>query len=275
MYTGFSTNAFTKKPLLDTINLISKIGYDGIELVLDHPHAYLPLKNEFIKKIKNSILVSNLLVSNLNANTVLGWYNGKNNVEKFEPSLSNPDKKLRLWRISYTKKAIELAEILDSPSISITSGIKNSGSNKEKQAFFKKLLVELAEFAETKNILLGIEYEPGLLIETSEDVYRLSNDFKNIGLNLDTCHAAVLDENFPELIKKFRNKIFHTHISDCQDSIHYHLIPGYGEINFHEIYQSLKDVNYNGFLTAELYTYLDMPEKAARDTFMFLRNLQK
>ena len=36
--------------LFDSIELISKIGYDGIEIVLDEPHAFLPLsKIEYLK----------------------------------------------------------------------------------------------------------------------------------------------------------------------------------------------------------------------------------
>ena len=71
MKLGFSTNAFTNYSLFDSIELISKIGYDGIEIVLDEPHAFLPLSKNRISEIKNSILEKNLEVSNLNANTVL------------------------------------------------------------------------------------------------------------------------------------------------------------------------------------------------------------
>ena len=68
--------------------------YNGIEIVLDEPHAFLPLSKNRISEIKNSILQRNLEVSNLNANTVFGWSN--NLSEKgFEPSLSNNDEKLR------------------------------------------------------------------------------------------------------------------------------------------------------------------------------------
>ena len=45
MNIGFSTNAFTNKTIFSAINTISETGYDGIELVVDTPHAFLPLKN--------------------------------------------------------------------------------------------------------------------------------------------------------------------------------------------------------------------------------------
>jgi len=272
MKTGFSSNAFTKTSLFEGIEILSNIGYDGIEIVLDSPHAFLPLKKEQINEIQNTLKKYSLTVANLNSNTVLGW--SSSNENPFEPSLSNKNKKLRDWRISYTKNAIDLACTLDSPSICITSGLLNSLNFSEELDFFKNSLILLGDYAEQKQILLSIEYEPGLLINNSEDVWNLiSNDYSNIGLNFDTCHVAVLGENISEMIKKFGKKIFHTHISDCKNNIHFHLIPGLGDINFMDIYDSLKKIGYSGYLTAELYPYSDNPKEAASKAFIYLKNL--
>ncbi|MGY5151462.1 MAG: sugar phosphate isomerase/epimerase family protein [Candidatus Nitrosopumilus sp. bin_6a] len=274
MKIGFSSNAFIKTTLYYGIKKLSEFGYDGIEIVLDSPHAFLPLTNEEVSKIQNSLKENHLEISNLNSNTVSGF--DSYNKSPFEPSLSNKNENLRNWRISYTKKAIDLASRINSPSISITSGLMNKSNQIDEFDFFKNSLKLLAEYAEQKNILLGIEYEPGLLVNNSEDLWDLiSNDFKNIGLNLDTCHAAVLNEDISKIIQKFKKKIFHTHISDCKNNVHFHLIPGLGEINFQEIYISLKKVNYSGYLTAELYPYSEFPEEAASKAFIYLTNLTK
>ena len=272
MKTGFSSNAFTKINLFDGIEILSKIGYDGIEIVLDSPHAFLPLKKEQINEIQNTIKKNNLEITNLNSNTVSGW--SPSNENPFEPSLSNKNQKLRNWRISYTKNAIDLASMLNSPSVCITSGLLHSLNFSEELDFFKNSLTLLGDYAEQKQILLSIEYEPGLLINNSEDVWNLiSNDYSNIGLNLDTCHVAVLGENISEIIKKFGKKIFHTHLSDCKNNVHFHLIPGLGDIDFKEVYDSLKKIGYDGYLTAELYPYTDNPEEAASKAFIYLKNL--
>ena len=273
MKTGFSTNAFTKFSLLETIEIISDVGYDGLEIVADTPHAFLPLSNEKLKQIKHSLENKKLLVSNINANTVLGWNLENGNDEKFEPSLSNKNETLRKWRVGYTKKAIEVAAELSAPSVCITSGIKNTEIFENEMTQINKSLSEILEFAEKNSILICMEYEPGLLIEKSQDVFEVSKNFKNLGLNLDTCHVEVSNEDFSKVIHKFKDKIFHTHISDCKNSIHYHLIPGYGEIDFVKIYSNLKEINYDGFLTAELYTYAEKPREAASETFIFLNNL--
>ena len=375
MKLGFSVNAFSNYTLLDAIEKISKTGYDGVEIVLDIPHVFLPITMQKITQIKQSLIVNNVNVTNLNSNTVLGWsknfsgekfepslsntnekfrkwrleytkqsidlaenlncksisitsgiqdlknsqlcldlfydsliqiseYAEKKNIligieyepgllidnsdkvwhliskdfagEKFEPSLSNINQKFRKWRLEYTKQSIDIAEYLNSKSISITSGLNDLNNSDLCLNLFHNSLIEIAEYAEKKNISIAIEYEPGLLIDNSDKVWHLiSKDFKNIGLNLDTCHAAVNQENLSDIIQKFGKKIIHTHISDCKNNIHYHLLPGEGKIDFKKLYDSLNYIGYSGFLTAELYTYYQSPEDAASKAFNYLKNLIK
>jgi len=274
MKIGFSTNAFVKTSLGSAIESISRIGYDGVEIVLDVPHAFLPIKKSHLKNIKEHLKRTNLEVTNLNANTVVGWYQKKSVTEKFEPSLSNNNEKLRKWRIGYTQKAINMADELNAPSISITSGIAQGSHDGKKMYNFNTSVEEIATYAEKKNILIAIEYEPGLLIESYKDTLPfVANGYKNLGVNFDVCHAAVLNEDIPSVIRKFRKKLFHTHISDCKNTTHYHLIPGLGDIDFKSMYRALKEINYKGFLTAELYPYSDDPENAAEEAFNHLKNL--
>jgi len=88
MKIGFSTNAFTRKSLTYAIQSISDIGYDGIEIVLDIPHAFLPISDATFNNIQKSLEKCKIEVTNLNANTVAGWNETKTDMEKFEPSLS-------------------------------------------------------------------------------------------------------------------------------------------------------------------------------------------
>jgi len=270
MKIGFSINAYTKKSISYAIKSIAKIGYDAIEIVLDIPHAFLPLELSLIDSIKKNLEDNKLQVSNLNSNTVEGYSVNGTSKEKFEPSLSSIDKKLREWRIEYTKKSIELATKLNSPSICITSGL-NGSNNDVLLSNFSSSLFDLASFAEKNNIMIGIEYEPGLLIDSSDDVFSVINGFKNVGLNFDVCHAKVLNENITEIIKKFKKKLFHIHLSDCMKRKHFHLIPGLGEINFKEIFDSLNQVGYDEFVSVELYPYSKNPEYAAREALSYIK----
>lgn len=275
MKTAFSTNAFTSYSLKDTISLISKIGFYAVEIVVDKPHGFLPLKKTHVQEIKKHLKKHSLQVSNINANTVVGWYVNKkpNILEKFEPSLSNGNRTLRKWRIDYTKAAIDVAYDLESPSICLTSGILDNDRKKAHLSFFENSLNEVSEYAKNYNIRIALEYEPGLLIESSNDVFQVMSKYKNVGLNLDTCHAAVIGEDLTKIITIARKKLFHIHFSDCKNKTHYHLLPGKGDIDFNNMYNALYKIGYDGYLTAELYTYSSNPIKAAKYTLTYLDNL--
>jgi len=276
--TAFSTNAFTSYSLNETRSLISTIGYNGIEIVVDKPHAFLPLKKTFVQKIRSHLKKNDLHVSNINANTVVGWYVDKNpNIfEKFEPSLSNENHESRKWRIEYTKRAIDFAYDLESPSICITSGVLNSDRKKDHLSFFENSLNEVSEYAEKYNIKIALEYEPGLLIGSANDVFQIISKYKNVGLNFDTCHAAVVGEDLLKTITIAREKLFHIHYSDCKNKTHYHLLPGKGDIDFIGMHKELSKIGYDGFFTAELYTYSLSPVDAAlKVNVLIFKNYKK
>jgi sugar phosphate isomerase/epimerase len=46
--------------------------------------------------------------------------------------------------------------------------------------------------------------------------------------------------------------------------VHHHLIPGDGAIDFGSVFQAIKDIGYQGWVTIELYPYVDDPDVAAR-----------
>ncbi|MGA9152358.1 MAG: hypothetical protein WBZ36_17420 [Candidatus Nitrosopolaris sp.] len=71
MKLAFSTNAFKKYSLKDSIRRISKIGYKGVEILADIPHAYPPMFGE--EQVRSTIDILSeckIQVSNVNAFTL-------------------------------------------------------------------------------------------------------------------------------------------------------------------------------------------------------------
>ena len=68
MKLAFSSNAFKKFSLEQSISLISQIGYSAIEILCDVPHAYPPVKQDVLR-IRDLLSKHNLEISNLNAFT--------------------------------------------------------------------------------------------------------------------------------------------------------------------------------------------------------------
>ena len=66
--------------------------------------------------------------------------------------------------------------------------------------------------------------------------------------------------------------IGHFHLADISsDRVHNHLLPGTGSINFKNIFDAIRSVGYQGFITVELYTYQDNPIEAALKSYEYLQ----
>ena len=104
---AFSTNAFKKYSLKYTINSLSEIGYRGIEILCDVPHAYpKTLSDADCKEIKQLLLDLQISISNLNAFTLFAIG------DTHHPSWIENDSELRNLRIEHTIDCIKLARKL-------------------------------------------------------------------------------------------------------------------------------------------------------------------
>lgn len=277
MKLSFSTNAFVRFSIFEAIEHIASAGYDGVELLADTPHLYPPdVIPSDVRKLKSILRRTGISVCNVNANTAAGYYGRAFWEPLFEPSLANPETSERRWRIEYTKRCIEIAADLGSPNVSITSGRMVPGTDPmESMTFLKDSLSELIPFAENHGVRLGIEYEPGLLIECCEELRALLTEMRSpwLGANLDIGHSHVLGEDPEEVISSLGTAVFHIHLEDIRSRKHYHLIPGTGNLDFKRIFDLFAQHGIDGFATVELYTYPHAPNEAAARSLSYLRSL--
>lgn len=277
MKLSFSTNAFVRFPVLEAVERIAAIGYEGVELLADAPHLYADsVTDSLLERLRDSLHRTGLKVANINANTAVGHYGREFWEPLFEPSLANPDPALRQWRIAYSKKCIDMATMLEAPCVSVTSGRMVPGvTPKESLRFLRESMAELLDYAAHESIRIGIEYEPGLLIERHEELAAFIEEMGSpyLGANLDLGHSHVLGETAETVINGLSSRIFHVHIEDIRGGKHYHLIPGTGDIDFNRLFTSLDRSGYSGFTTVELYTYPHRPEEAAQQALEYLEGL--
>src|SRR2546430_3827758 len=117
MKLAFSTNAFKKYSLQDSIKKISTIGYEGIEILADVPHAYPPMfGEEQVRSVRDALSECKIQVSNLNAFTLYAI------TDVYHPSWIENDYSLRELRIQHTVNCIELAQKIGSKNISTEPG---------------------------------------------------------------------------------------------------------------------------------------------------------
>jgi fructoselysine 3-epimerase len=277
MNLSFSTNAFVRFPLCGAVEIIAALGYEGVEILADSPHLFVQDASAAdIEDLRRVLARTGLKVASLNANTATGYYGRAFWEPLFEPSIANPDDVARRWRIDYSKKCIDLAQHLGAPCVSLTAGrLASTISPGQSMELLLMALRELVEYAGNRNIRIGLEYEPGLLIENGREMHWLLRQIESpfLGVNLDLGHSHVQGENPAEIIALFGERIVHVHLEDIDGRKHFHLIPGLGQVDFATIFRLLEVHGYDGFITVELYTYPHAPEEAARHALSYLNRV--
>ena len=75
-------------------------------------------------------------------------------------------------------------------------------------------------------------------------------------------------------VKRLEAYTRHYHIEDIAATrVHQHMIPGQGAIDFTEVLRAIRQTGYDGWVTVELYPYLDDPDGAGIEARDFLMRL--
>lgn len=269
---AFSTNAYRKFSIEESIQSISSVGYSAIELMCDEPHAFPPISDKKMQSIINTLKQHDMKISNLNSFMLCA-------IQDFHhPSWIENNVEERQKRIVHTKNCLDLAKKLGVETVSTEPGGPSLGLEKQELEIFFDGINDVLPLAEKNNVKLLIEPEPNLLIEKSSQFLNFISKFdtKNLGLNFDIGHFFCVREDPAELIKQLRDYIYHIHLEDiAQSRLHKHLIPGKGAINFQSIFDAIKEIKYEGYITIELYPYQENPEQAARETLKFVKCFEK
>jgi sugar phosphate isomerase/epimerase len=278
---AYSTNGFTQRPLKEALEIIAKLGYEGVELLGDRPHWTLNEGSQLTaNELKQLLQDLNLKISNINGNTAMYFWPEWMPETLFEPSLSHADPKVRQQRFDAVVALMDWAKALGAPRVSITSGRCPGLSAPEIElAYFAEQVHQLCEVADQLDIQLSIEYEPGLLIERWTELVTFIKqiDHPRLGANLDLGHARCAGEDPLEAIQALSQRIWNIHIEDIIETKHYHLIPGEGDMPLASYLKKLQDIEYTGMVTVELYTYAQRDQnrdiQAAKQALAHLKSL--
>src|ERR687897_618115 len=274
LWAGLSVYPLKKLSLDIAIKEIAKIGYKGVEILCDIPHAYPPeFSKDQAKKIRNLISDLNIGISNLNAFTLYAIG------DVYHPSWIENDNKLREIRVKHTIDCIYLAKNLGAKNLSTEPGGPiNVKKNKIESNILLKIfadgLKKVKSIAEENDVKILVEPEPSLLIENSQQFLQLMKTICSdyIKLNFDIGHFYCVKEDPSKTILKLIDYIEHFHLSDIANNrVHYHLIPGIGSIDFEQVFDTIKKIGYKGFVTVELYPYQDNPVYVAKQAYNYLK----
>ena len=234
---------FGREKLENIVKRVSKMGFDGIELV-GEPSIYSPSQVNYLMEEYGLKVIS-----------ICGMFPGPQKDDL--RALCHPDKVEREKAIDYVKRCVDLAKGVKARSVLIVPSLVG------KPAFFEnkktdlnratESIVQASKHAENNNIILTIEpinrYEVGL-VNSINDAIKLAKRVNTDALRTmgDTFHMQIEERGgIPNAIRKAGKRWFqHLHIADNTRQA-----PGIGTMDWKEIIRALYDIKYEGGISLE------------------------
>ncbi len=231
-------------PIVDTLK---EAGYDGIELYLGEGNVahYTQLGQHFADL-------------GLGVTTVTGL--------SPEENISSPNSQVRQVGLDRLKWAIDNAQALQAENIcgpihssfAYFSRQPPTQGERERSAATLRLA---AEYAAQANIMLypeALNRFECYLYNTMADLKTLieSIDHPNVGAMYDTHHANIEEKSQSAALKTIAPYLKHIHISENDRGT-----PGSGHVQWKEVFTTIKEIGYEGWLTIEAFSTV-IPEFA-------------
>ena len=203
------------------------------------------LRPEIIKKVKK--------ISNDN-NISLNLHAFHLPISSLIPEISEP-------ALKFAKNEIVLANKVGAKQITIHSGHKDKPESETAVAKNFGVLIknfkEIVKFGKKYGIKIGLEnsWTSERLCRKAEDLLRVVNSVKGLGIVFDAGHANAAGLDPLEYFKKVKNRVINIHISDNDGKFDQHAVIGEGNINYKALLGKIKNSGYYGPFILEVFPY--------------------
>lgn len=274
MRIGYNTNGLAHHSLPAAIELLDALGYQSVALTIDHSAL-----NPYGENAARHLAETAELLSRLGMKSVIetGARYLLDSSHKHQPTLVSSKSAGRPRRVEFLRHAVDIAAALSSDCVSLWSGALVADDSHEDG--FRRLTEGLRivlDYAERKNVQLGFEPEPSMLIDTMDRFAELIDqvDSPRLGLTLDIGHLHCQGEvPIADVIRRWADRLVNVHLEDMRHGVHEHLMFGEGEIDFGPVIAALAEIGYDGGLHVELSRHSHLGPMAAKQAYAFLRPL--
>ncbi|MCX7884159.1 MAG: sugar phosphate isomerase/epimerase [Caloramator sp.] len=268
MKKGINIWAFdNKKTIEESIILAKKAGFDGIELALDETgELSLNTDKANILRIKNIAEENNIEICSLA--TGLYW----------KYSITSENKKIREKAKDIVKKQLEIASMIGANAILVIPGIVGADFIKDCEIvsydkvyeYSLEAFQELKRYAEDLKVNIALEnvWNKFLLspLEMRDFVDKIGNNYVGVYLDIGNVVYTGYPEQWVSILNKRIKKI---HFKDFKRSIGN--INGFvdllsGDVNYPNVIRSLRQINYNDYVIAEVFPYKYFSEQIVYNT---------
>ena len=174
---------------------------------------------------------------------------------KYGVSFCSPDPKVRAQAVGHFTNLIHYASEIGVQLLLLgllQGKLSPSQTYPEARHNIVECLEKCAYQAAKSQVTIGLEPVNHFLLDyhtKSENIIGLIKDLNmpNIGLLLDTYHMNLEEDSIEETLVSAAPWLIHVHFADDN-----HEIPGKGTLNFSSFVKSLKEINYQGYVSVEV-----------------------
>ncbi|WP_223641017.1 sugar phosphate isomerase/epimerase [Corallococcus sp. EGB] len=248
---AYNTNGVSHHRFEDALSLIADSGYDGVALTLDH-HHFDPFAPDFGQRTEQ--LATRLERLGLGLVVETGARFLLDPRRKHEPTLITPDAEGRARRLEFLKRAVDVCGTCRGEAVSFWAGVPLPGVTEALAwPWLEEGVARLAEYAAARGVVLAVEPEPGMLVETVDGWRRLHARVPGVRLALDVGHLLVTQERTPaEAVREFAPVLGTVALEDMKRGVHEHLPFGEGDVDVPSVLRELTRAGYGRLVCVEL-----------------------
>ncbi|MFD2520892.1 sugar phosphate isomerase/epimerase family protein [Emticicia soli] len=198
------------------------------------------------------------------------------------------DPAMRKATLERNKSAVDCAlvlgaNLLNGPYHSALGQFTGQPATEQEWRWAVENLRELADYADSFGITLGLEYLnrfESYLVSSSDELIKLVEDVDHPACKImfDTFHANIEEKNLGDAIRKLSKHLVHVQVSENDRST-----VGTGNVNWEDVFKALKEIKYDGWLSVEAFSQklavaniwrkmFDSETQLMEDSLSFLKN---
>ena len=265
---------FGDRSFADTFSTIAKLGYTGVEIA---PFTFAPHDEPFdLRKVPTERFVEVRAMAADAGLEIIGlhWLLAKTEGNY----LTNPDPTVRRRTADYLKLLAEACAdlggnimVLGSPKQrNLLPGV----SHEDAESYAVEVLHGAIGACKQYGVTIAVEPlgpAEGDFMLTAESGIRLCKlvNSPHCKLHLDVKAMSSEAKPIPDIIRDSREWMVHFHANDPNL-----LGPGMGDVDFKPIFAALKETNYNGWVSVEVFKYEPSPDDIARQSIEYMRKIE-
>jgi sugar phosphate isomerase/epimerase len=265
---------FGERSFADTFSTIAKLGYTGVEIA---PFTFAPREEPFdVRRVPAERVVETRAMAEDAGLEIIGlhWLLAKTD----GCYLTSPDPTVRRRTADYLRALAEICASLGGKIMVLGSpkqrNLLPGVSHEDAEAYAVEVLHGAIRTCTELDVTIGIEPlgpADGNFLLTAESGIRLVKmvDSAHCKLHLDVKAMSSESRPIPDIIRNSAPWLVHFHANDPNL-----LGPGMGNVDFRPIFAALNEIEYQGWLSVEVFKYEPSPDEIARQSVEYMRRIQ-